>query len=238
MFLRLILRLWFALFPCVVFGQLPASIKASLQSEDWKVRAEAFISLKALLPHPDAANALVALLEKENSVAFRPDEFLMRPDFKPSGEANAEYFVDLLQTVGSLDTGRAAIALAGAAGRGTIVSDVLVKWAKTVAPVLTQQMLSSPSTELRIGSAQDLEVLLLNKTARTQLSSSEMADIKAAFYQLASDPKPVLRQNAVYGLIAVGDPSVFPVLKRLASEDPDRRVKEAAVKALSRLQPQ
>jgi len=238
MFHRFLLFVCLSLVCFSLSAQIPSALLKSLESEDWRTRGKALVELKAYLPSQAAKDAIMSLLIRENQEAFPADEFFKRPDFKPAGEANSEQYVDLLNTVASFRDERSATVLAGAAGTGAIVSRALAQFPRAVLPVLIDQMLANPSTNLRIGSAWDLAALMLDREARSKLQSAEIERAKSAFLQLSKDPMWLLRRDAVRGLQAVGDTSVLSLLRNLAENDPHQKVREAALKAVSQMQPQ
>jgi HEAT repeat protein len=235
---KLILGLFFAL-PPSCFAQAPGLLNA-LKSDDWTVRMNAFYQLRKNTTGEATQAAILQLLERESQESMKQEAAANRLVWKPQagteGEAHGEYYGDLVQTVASLHTEKAARTLAAAAGGGKMIDDEMVRWPKAVTPLLLDQMLTSQSLQQRVNSSHRLAIVLTNSESRKQLSAQQIREIMQGFEKMLGDEIPIMRITAISAYESLSDVSRIPALRQMAQDDPDSGVRRVAQRAAAALE--
>lgn len=234
---------------CLLSAQAGESPKAKargellreLQARSWEARSSAFYQLielglgrkfngetsrmpsivaNLLTSEPAEADRtksdLIGLLSQEN--AFVREQ---RERFDKTGETLTEgyvnYYGDLIAAVASLNDPRSLDALVGAMTTGDIATRGLASLGRpALQPVLHELGSPDPLTRVAVLS-------VLSEMARSQWISGDPGArrlVKDAVVEALADPNPQVRIFAVRVASELGDPSLRPLLAKLASSDP------------------
>jgi hypothetical protein len=242
-----------------------------IDSDDWTIRRGAFARLLGMDPLVYSTGgvnnigdvvrvslaiqalddqrhiALLNLLMTENRVVVEGDtevrSTLASLRSNRLSEEYVNYYGDVVIAVATARDARALPALLGAIRTGTAAMDAVASYgAPAIGPLL--ELMDSPDNADRYSSALALWRILV--TSQSSASDpSARARIKTALIEASRDPYSPVRQAAVVGLVALGDPESLGVVSNLAVRDPYRAeyqtgrpyvVREAAARALLALQ--
>ncbi len=187
--------------------------------------------------------ALIKLLEREDSVVEAS-----RAKFQGSGGAErlseeyVNYWGDLIAAVAALKDPRALKGLLGAISTGGIAERGLIQ----LGPVALDGIIEKAERGddiTRMSATTVISRILDPGNKKAFGDSVSRVKIKTALVRAAADENPFVRRAAVEGLGKLQDPSVRPILQKLAREDPYEAskhggpkgvypVREAAKKAL------
>jgi hypothetical protein len=158
--------------------------------------------------------ALIALLSRENANAHGGTT--------SAGQLGEDYFNfygDVIASVVALNDRRAIPALLGAIETGGMVTRSLASFGDAALPGILQRV-NDPDVVVRMGAINALTEMLGKNPALFNSNPMEIEQVKRAFLNAAADNEPGVRMVAVRGLAALKDPSVVPVIQKLAESDP------------------
>jgi HEAT repeat protein len=194
---------------------------------------------KVLASDPRESNstkrALIGLLARENAVVQS-----QRLEFDKTGKTLTEgyvnYYGDVVAAVASLDDARSVDALLGAITTGGMATRRLARLGR-VALQPTLQELNSADPLVRGAALNVLSEML--SSSEFSADASSVAQIKDALVKSLADQDSGVRITAVEGVAKLHDPSLRPLVEKLATVDPYQMantypVREAASRALQK----
>lgn len=205
-----------------------AKIHTELSSADWKLRRTGFYRLlqpsnqvrvvergQLKLPPDLAAQALVRkelinLLALENQNVAHPTQK------GPELEEYFNYYGDVIGVVSYLRDAEAIPALAGTIGTGNMATNALARYGELSLPAVISK-LRSPDAIVRGAALFTLQKMLELKTLK---GAHQKSRLKSIFLNALEDSAPFVRSSAIYALGALDDPSILPVIAKVAQSDP------------------
>lgn len=265
MYLAILIALGWAALPSAP-AQQPAALQGtetlinSLSAPDWHTRATAFYALMRLGaagdPDPGLSartrTAFIELLARENEAGRRADEAMARGAGKVGGgvegEAEGEYFGDVIQAVTELHDQRAIPILLDDIETGEMVADALAGFGDAVVPSVIKMLSAGDSGTIVCISVPGPSCVRAMHTSAvvtlaamcqpsyySKLNPNSQSEVRSTLIGILASPDRFARVDAVNGLDSLRDPTLEPTFLQLAGHDGSANVRAMAVKAIGDL---